>query len=67
VLTGVTGVLVGGIGVFVSVGSAVGTAVVGGGGRVGRGVLLGDGNVAVEDGHGVGEKYGIGVGGKRGT
>jgi hypothetical protein len=67
VLTGVTGVLVGGMGVKVSVGAAVGTAVVGVGGMVGRGVLLEAGKVAVEDGLGVGVKYGTGVGGRRGT
>ena len=62
VLVGVTGVLVAGMEVFVSVGAVVGT-----GDDVGRGVLFETGTVAVDDGLGVGLKYGIGVGGKRGT
>jgi len=67
-VVGVTGMSVGVTGVSVGVtGVSVGAGVVGTGAIVGRGVLVEAGNVAVDDGRGVGLKYGIGVGGKRGT
>lgn len=65
---GGTGVVAVGRGVFVGAGAVgCGGVAVGTGGAVGRGVLFGTGKVAVDEGLGVGLRYGIGVGGKWGT